>query len=57
MTFFDTVINGLATGMGAAIGSYLSTKYVIDHTDKIRKKAYFFSNFLKRMAVFFRWSK
>jgi tetrahydromethanopterin S-methyltransferase subunit D len=37
MSFVDSIIQGLLTGFGSAIGSYLALKYVVDHPEKIKK--------------------
>lgn len=38
MTFFDSVITGLATGMGSAIGTYVATKAVVRNIERLEKE-------------------
>ena len=38
MTFFDSVVTGLATGLGSAIGTYLATKHVVRRMEAIENK-------------------
>jgi hypothetical protein len=37
-TYIEIAINGLFTGLGAAVGTYLATKYVITHTNKLHRR-------------------
>jgi len=38
MTFIDSVITGLAVGLGSTIGSYIAARYAISKVEKIEKK-------------------
>lgn len=38
MTFMETVVNGLATGLGCAVGTWLSQRAIIKHLERLEKK-------------------
>lgn len=38
MTFIDTVVTGLATGLGAALGTWLANRGIIKRLERYERK-------------------
>ena len=38
MTFIDSVVTGMATGLGSAIGTYIATRHVVSEMEKFENR-------------------